>query len=77
MSEIIKIEKSVILKFEDREINLPIEIKENIKKFWNNAIQENPNLYNGQDYVVETVNETQDKIEMLIVNMLIIYTTKG
>lgn len=67
MSEIIKIEKSVILKFEDREINLPIEIKENIKKFWNNAIQENPNLYNGQDYVVETVNETQDKIEMLIV----------
>lgn len=67
MSEIIKIEKNVILKFEDREINLPIELKENIKEFWNNATKENPNLYNGQDYVVETVNETQDEIEMLIV----------
>lgn len=36
MSEIIKIEKTVILKFEDREINLPIELKENIKEFWKN-----------------------------------------
>jgi len=67
MSEIIKIEKNVILKFEDRKINLPIELEENIKEFWNNATKENPNLYNGQDYVVETVNETQDEIEMLIV----------
>ncbi len=67
MSEIIKIDKTVILRFEDREINLPIELKENIKEFWNNAIKEKPNLYNGQDYVVETVNETQDRIEMLVV----------
>ena len=67
MSKIVKINKTVILKYEDREIDLPIELKENIKKFWNNAIKENPNLYNGQDYVVETVNETKDKIEMLVV----------
>lgn len=67
MSKIVRVNKAVILKYEDREIDLPIEIKENIKKFWNNAIKENPNLYNGQDYVVETVNETKDKIEMLVV----------
>lgn len=67
MSKISKVNKIVILKYEDREIELPIELKENIKKFWNDAIKENPNLYNGQDYVVETVNETKDKIEMLVV----------
>lgn len=67
MSNIIKIDKTVVLRFEDREISLPIELKEKIEKFWNNAIKENSNLYNGQDYVVEKVNETQDKIEMLVV----------
>lgn len=67
MSKIIKIDKTVILKFEDREINLPIELKEKIEEFWRNATKENPNLYNGQDYVVEKVNETQDRIEMLVV----------
>lgn len=67
MSKIVRVNKAVILKYEDREIDLPIELKENIKKFWNNAIKENPNLYNGQDYVVETVNETKDIIEMLVV----------
>lgn len=67
MSKIVKVDKNVILRYEDREIDLPIEIKENIKKFWSNAIKENPNLYNGQDYVVEVVNETKDDIEMLVV----------
>lgn len=67
MSKIVKVNKTVILKYEDREIDLPIGLKENIKIFWNNAIKENPNLYNGQDYVVETVNETKDIIEMLVV----------
>ncbi len=67
MSKIVKVDKTVILRYEDREIDLPIEIKKNIKGFWNNAVKENPNLYNGQDYVVETVNKTKDKIEMLVV----------
>ena len=67
MSKIIRVNKPIILKFEDREINLPSELKENIKSFWNKAIKENPNLYNGQDYVVETVIETKDNIEMLVV----------
>ena len=67
MSKIIKVNKSITLKFEDRKINLPNELKENIEKFWKDAVKDNPNLYNGQDYVVEKVNETENKIEMLVV----------
>ena len=67
MSKIVKINKPIILKFEDRKINLPSKLKESIKKFWNEAIKENPNLYNGQNYVVETVIETKDNIEMTVI----------
>lgn len=67
MSKIVRINKSVILKFENREIKLPKELKENIEIFWKKAIKENPNLYNGKDYVVETVTETEEKIEMTVV----------
>ena len=67
MSRIQKINKTVILKFEDREINLPNELKENIEKFWKEAIKRNPNLYNGEDYAVEKVTETEENIEMLVV----------
>ena len=61
MSKIVKVNKPITLKFEDREINLPNELKENIEKFWKDAVKDNPNLYNGQDYVVEKVNETENK----------------
>lgn len=67
MSKITKIQKTIILKVEDREIKLPNELKERINKFWNNAVKETPNLYNGQDYAVETIKETNDKIEILLV----------
>ena len=67
MSKIVKVEKPIILKFENRRIDLPIKLKENIENFWNDAIKENPNLYNGQDYVVEKVKETEENIEMLVV----------
>ncbi len=67
MSKIVKVNKPIILKFEDREINLPNELKENIEKFWKDAIKENPNLYNGQDYAVEVIIETERNIEMLVV----------
>ena len=30
-----------------------VELKENIEKFWKDAVKDNPNLYNGQDYVVD------------------------
>ena len=67
MSKIVKVNKPIILKFEDRKINLPNELKENIERFWKDAVKDNPNLYNGQDYVVEQVNETENNIEMLVV----------
>ena len=66
MSKIVRVNKPIILKFEDREIKLPKELKNNIESFWTDAIKENPNLYNGQDYVVETVNETKENIEMIV-----------
>lgn len=68
MSTIARIDKPVIIKFENRNINLPAEIQEKIDKFWNNAIKENPNLYNGQDYTVENVINSKDKIEMIVIN---------
>lgn len=67
MSKIVKVEKNIILKFEDRYIKLPNKLKENIEIFWKSAIKENLNLYNGQDYVVETVIETNKNIEMVVV----------
>ncbi len=78
MSKIVKVNKPIILKFENREINLPKGLKENIEKFWKDAIKENPNLYNGQDYVVEKVIEAERNIEMLVVKsiMLIICMMK-
>lgn len=66
MSKIVRANKPIILKFEDRKIKLPKELKHNIERFWKDAIKENPNLYNGQDYVVETVNETKENIEMIV-----------
>ena len=67
MSKIIKVRKTIILKFKDREIKLPKDLKEKIEIFWKNAVKENPNLYNGKDYVVEEVTETGEKIEMTVV----------
>ena len=67
MSNIIKIEKPIILKCEDRKINLPFKLREDIEKFWNKAIKENPNLYNGQEYAVERVKETEKNIEISVV----------
>lgn len=67
MSRIERINKPVILKFEDREIYLPNELIDSINIFWKNAIKDNSNLYNGEDFVVGKVNETQDNIEMTVV----------
>ena len=65
MSKIVKINKPIILKFEDKEINLPEDIKLNIEEFWNNAVKENPSLYNGKEFAVETVSETEEFIYMM------------
>ena len=42
------------------------EIEENIKKFWNEAIIENPNLFNGENHSVESVDEKEEYIEMKV-----------
>ena len=67
MSKMLKVNKTVTLKFEDRKINLPNELKKKKEKFWEEAIKRNPNLYNGEDYAVEKVTETEENIEMLVV----------
>ena len=66
MSKIVKIDKPIVLKFEDRKIKLPNKLKDNIEKFWTKVIKENPNLYNGIDYVVESVIENDSNIEMTV-----------
>lgn len=66
MSVVKKIEKKIILKFEDRVINLPNDIKLNIDDFWKVAKKENKNLYNGEDFVVEKVTQNDEIIEFTI-----------
>ena len=61
-----QITKPIILKYEDRMIKMPPKIEENIKKFWNEAIIENPNLFNGENHSVESVDEKEDYIEMKV-----------
>lgn len=67
MSNFVKINKSIVLRFENREIELPKEINESIAIFWEKAIRDNPNLYNGPDYTVESVNENDERIEFTVV----------
>ena len=67
MSKVIKIDKDIILHFQDRMINLPENIQKEIEIFWNKAVMENPNLYNGQDFGIESIKETEKSIEIQVV----------
>ena len=40
MSRIERINKPIVLKFEDRKIELPINLKESINCFWSEAVEE-------------------------------------
>ena len=40
MSRIERINKPIVLKFEDRKIELPINLKESINRFWSEAVEE-------------------------------------
>lgn len=64
MSNIIEIKKSIIIKYEEREKRLPEKLKEKIEKFWKNAIEKNPNLYNGLDYTIEEIEKNENEIKM-------------
>lgn len=62
-----KITKPIVLKYENKMIDLPEELQQKIEVFWEKVIKENPNLYNGEDYAVEDVKEEEDKIVMYVV----------
>lgn len=62
-----KITKPIVLKYENRMMNLPEELKEKIEVFWGKAEQENPSLYNGEDFAVENIEELEEKIVMHVV----------
>lgn len=62
MGNVIKFNKEFILTYENREIDLPKELKDKINIFWNDAISKNPKLFNGDDYVVENIEEQDDKL---------------
>ena len=61
------IDKDVILKYEDRYIELPEELQKDIKKFWENVIKDNPNLFDGENFVIESMHENENTIELLAV----------
>lgn len=65
MSDIIKISKTIIIKYEERETKLSNELKEKIEKFWKKAVEENSNLYNGPDYTIEKIEEDENEIKMI------------
>ena len=65
MSNIIKISKPIIIKYEERETKLSKELKEKIEEFWKKAVEENPNLYNGTDYTIEKIEENKNEIKMI------------
>ena len=62
-----RITKKIVLEYEDRVIDLPDELRQAIDTFWQKAVQENPALYNGDDYAVESVEETENEIIMHVV----------
>ena len=58
--------RTIDLQYTGQVKNLPEDLQENINDFWDNATQENPHLYNGEDYVVDEVIEDENQITMKI-----------
>ena len=61
-----RIVKSINLEYTGKNINLPKSLNDKIEDFWNKAIIETPTLYNGEDYAVEDVTETENEIIMKV-----------
>lgn len=53
MSNIIKISKPIIIKYQERETKLSKELKEKIEEFWKKAVEENPK----RPYLSNLINE--------------------
>jgi putative hydrolase of the HAD superfamily len=58
--------RSINLQYTGKVKNLPEELQEKINNFWDKATQENPNLYNGEDYVVDEVIDDGNQTTMKI-----------
>ena len=61
-----RIVKSIKLEYTGQNMNLPKDLNDRIKDFWRKAIIETPTLYNGEDYSVENVTETENEIIMKV-----------
>ena len=61
-----RITKPINLEYTDQIINLPDDLNERIRNFWSEAIKETPTLYNGEDFSVEEVIESEDRIIMKV-----------
>ena len=61
-----RIVKSINLEYTGQNMNLPKDLNDKIEDFWRKAIIETPTLYNGEDYSVENVIETENEIIMKV-----------
>ena len=61
-----RIVKLINLEYTGRNINLPKSLNDKIEDFWSKAIVETPTLYNGEDFSVEDVIETENEIIMKV-----------
>lgn len=61
-----RIVKSINLEYTGLNMNLPKDLNDKIEDFWSKAIIETPTLYNGEDYSVENVTETENEIIMKV-----------
>jgi len=57
-----KLNKPIEIILSKDKIKLPKELEENIDKFWEETMKENPNFYDGDDILVEKMEEEENKI---------------
>ena len=61
-----RIVKSTKLEYTGKMIKLPEDLNKKIQDFWSSAVKKTPTLYNGEDYGVEDVKETENEIIMKV-----------
>ena len=61
-----RIVKSIKLEYTGKMIKLPEDLNKKIQDFWSSAVKKTPTLYNGEDYGVEDVKETENEIIMKV-----------
>ena len=61
--------RTIDLQYTGNVKNLPEKLQEKINDFWYKATQENPNLYNGEDYLVDEEIDYTNKLTNLVYGM--------